>query len=907
MGKKATLGLAGNALQAHHEDEQTRAVVNIQQLFTPAKTSSGSDRNPSSGADRELQRGRTWNRGTGCNVMLRNTRDWAHDPSTSANRDRGCAPDEKYVVTSRTDLISCGGISRAGKDESRPMALAEQDKVQGIEEKSNCNVVDGGDECWDQAPATETPNACFFSSDTKEEVPPSPLPPAPVPLRPTAQQGSYFPRRLPPSRVPSASASLLFQRSEDGSRMWDPLSSRHRPICDKSLTLDDGNEAMAMKEMIAQHRGSGTDKVLPPPGRRSSESHPWDPVFGGSCHSIVNDGVVDHVSSQRVGHSPQPCRRPLSNLLESVLQRIKGQAGDHAPPAMLDLGEANKASSGSPSAKPGNTRTAFCNRSEVTLTTALGAHIPPLIPSGVGDAGEKLPLVHGAQDGLEILIPGLPTGIADEASPRAEHPRTAAAAAVLILQRWLRRVTPSSKREPPRADVAAQSIRESPTVKGFKRLQTMDTVPSAELQNSTVSFVGQQSKIIVRASLGASPSAVEDERTGHAQPSRPTVSRCPMLSGVEAGSLIPGTGNLLREALPSLRKDTASHALAVRALKPIHPFPRRRAFSVNDLEITPGDNDFVRTTTVPSSQDVGSNGEASSHSSNMKSAANAAKAPARTRTSYPRQGLKTRSLHGFGFAVSGRKAGADEAPKMGPLVSFSLPNPTILPPPLHVSSMFFTPVLPRVPPTGLLEAGKCNNSHISGKPIRGPRGCSRYQIPVGNSTGWSRVEGGYASASSGIHQDELKGQVVVKSAARLDIRGMAPVESRCEVNAGCGLTVVEACLNRDRCPGSRTRQGGPGFRANQRQSCCPDAVAMAAKVTQEMPFSRSHRERGPPSTNVVRAVSRHQVAVTSRSLFSNPLLHAWGVGNPLLNTAVLVRGSGTRCGTAFTQGVAPHS
>lgn len=900
MRENAALGLARNAFQERNDDEQTREVANIRQLVTPTETSSGFHGNPSSGADRELQRGRTWDRGTRGDEVFQNTHDLVHDPSTPASRGRECTTtDEPCVYISRTDRVSCGGESRAGSDESRPLAQAQQDNVQGIEDKSNYKVVYGGDACWDQASATRNRNACLFASDTSEEAPPSPLPSAPVPLSPTARQGSFFLRRLPPKRVASASASLILPQNENISRMRGSSISKPKPICDdESSTLGVGNEAVEMKETNAQHGDSNKDNIVPLSGHRFFKNRAWDPVVGATGDTCIQG--ADHVLSQEADYPPHPCRRRRnSSLPETVLRDIKGQANDHSSPQTLHQGEANKASSASPCAWPEPTRTSFCDRPKVSRATAPGAQMSHSVLGAVGTLDTEQPPLH--EGGLDTSIPVPCRYTADEAEPRADrsrrrqrqHPKTAAA--VLILQRWLRRVILSSKPKPLGADLAAQCIRGIPAGKGFKGLQSMDISPSVAVHYSSASLVAPQSKDRVQASSGGSPSTGGYATTGHPLLRRPTVSRRLMYSDIEAGSLVPEMETLLREEHPALSEHERPHALAVRALDRSHRFPRRRAYSVNDVEVTQRGSDFVGTALVRCSRDFGDNGDLSRHSRNIKRAAGAGRVSVVRRTSNPRQDSNSRSPHDFGLTTLGRITGVDKAPKLGPAVSFSLPSS----PPLRFSASLacLTPALSRV---RLLEAGRRNSNQTSGS-----SGCSRDQTPVRNRPGWFRVEGMYASPSPGCHQDQPERQVAVESAAPMN-GGVARSESRFEIDTGYRSTVLEAYPLLDRrCPsrGSRVTHRGPGLHASQSKSCCPDAEGLPVLL----PIPRSHQQHGPGAV-VPGAISRHHIAVTDRGVASNPLLHAWGVCNPLLTTAAVVaRGSGTRYGIASSQGVAPHS
>lgn len=838
---------AGNTLQAHDKDEQILKVANLQQVVTPTEMSPGIDGKTSSGAHREFHGGQT--------------------------RDRD-----------------------AGSNESRPLAQAEQDNVQGIEGKSNHNVIDGGDECLDQALAAGTPNACLFLSETNEQGPPSPLPSPPVPLSPTARQDSYFPRRLPPS--------FLLRQSEDCSQTFD----------DERSTLDVRNEAIEMNATIAQHGGPDENKVLQPLGHIFSESRAWDPVVGGRCASSSNSSsvkgdAIDHVSSQWSGYSPQPCRRRCDSLPETLSRDIKGQTNNHTPPEKFHRGEESyMASSSSPSASPGNTRAAFCDGQGIILATSPREQMSPSIPCSIADVGKDQPPLHGAQDGFDTSVPASSRHTAEEASATAirtslqqgEDQKTAAAA--FTLQRWLRRVILASNLNPPEADVAAQTINEIPTVEnGFKGLEPMDILPAAALYHSATSFLAPPSKDTVQTpSSGANTVAGEDEVTGHALLGRPTVSQRPVCSDVEESLLMTGMGNVSRAANPALREDKPSRACAVRALDQSHPFPPRRSFSVNDMEFTPGGRDSIGAVPVPSSREFGSNGEPSRPSRNIKATDDAGKGSAPRRASNTRQELNTRSPHGVGFVVPRMMAGVNEAPKTGPSVSFSLPSSSTLPSPLRLSSMSLTPILPRVPPAGLLKAGRNSSIHV--------RGCSRNQAPVENSSGWSRVEGRHAPPSSGFHHYQLKRQVAVDSAAPLK-EGVALAEDRLEMDSGYSLTVLEAYLHRSRYSGrgNRASHGGPGCHSNQSKSCCPEAVAMAAKVPPVLRFPRPD-EKQRPAASVDGAVSRHHVAVSGRGLDSNPLLVAWGVRNPLLNTAeVVATGSGSRCDIACGHGVAPHS
>lgn len=858
--EKTTPGVAaGTAPQVQDKDERVREVVNLLQVATPAEKSSRIDGNSSSRADRELHRGLT--------------------------RDSG-----------------------ARSDESRPLAQAQQDNVQGVDDKSNHNVVDGGDECWDQALATGTSNACFFSSDTSEQAPPSPLPSPPVPLSPTARQDSYFLWQLPPSRVPCASASFCFRENKGYSRACD----------DEPSTLVVGSEEKEVNAAIAQNEGLDAGKVLPPPESLFSENSAWDPVVGGRCESSssVNGDVIDRVSPQGVGYSPQPSQRRCKSLPETLLRGINGQTNNHAPADMLHRGEeADKTSSPPPYSSPGDTRPAFCDRPGIILAPAPDGQMSPSVPCPVRGLDKGQPPLHGAQDGLDKPVPASSSHTAEEASAttnltslqQGEHSKTAAA--VLILQRWLRRVILISNNfQPPKADVSAQSIHETPTMveKGFKGPQPMEISPSAALHHSAASFVAPPSKDKVQnPSSGANPGAGEDEMTGHAALfRRPAFSRRRECSDVEAGMLLPEMGNVWRPANHALREHKPSHrAFAVRALDRSHSFPRRRAFSINDLEVTPpGGRDSVGTAPVPFSQDSGSNGKPSRPSSNIKSAVDVGRSSAPRRASNTGQGLNTRSPHGVGFVVpAGRIAGVDEVPKTGHSVYFSLPPGSLMPtpPPLQpwASSMLRTPALPRVPSTGILEAGRCSINHVCGG-------------PVGNSSGWStRVEGRRASPSSGFPQYQLERRVAVKSATPLN-EGVAPAESRFEIDTGYSLTVLEACLHRNRSPGrgNRASHGGPGcYHAVQSKSRCPDTVQMASNMPPVLTFPRPNEEQGLPAS-VAGAVSRHYVAVTSRGLASNPLLLAWGVGNPLLNAAAVVTTRlNARCGIASSKGVAPHS
>lgn len=770
------------------------------------------------------------------------------------------APPKGMLTQVGVDATSCSGLGCARCDGIWPRARAKQGKLGPFEGCRGDNKDGDGDSCWNQEPLREglgRPNAAadFLSYDFDQDAPPSPLPSPPVPSSHTARRGTSIVRRRPPSRVLSASDSTLLQQCQDDSRGWGAPDSKNNRLCAETLsTPGAGNEATMVTSRTAENEASGQEKVLSPCKDPFPERRAQDPIVGVRGDSGIDEGMVGQLPQTGRGSSPQPHLKDWVGPPETALLRdTAAPTSDYVPPKTQRRGAKS-----SPPASPSSINATSCDGCKASPTSSPSAQTAHAAPDFGGEAGTQAKTLHGRRHhGVDMAILWSPSRrTSNEASSRTDrNPRQSSkTTAVLILQRWLRCAPLRRERTSGPEGGAAQRTRKLNETKKIEQFQ------SVKSSSSTTRHHPREARIEDAAHVHAGASPSETNPAGQE----------------EAVLLFPEAETLLRDAVPPYWEDY-----------PI--FDQSHALPRYGIVVTSAVHGSLRKAPVSSSQAFDRTDDLS-HDHPMK------KPGSGTDNNNAAQGcdscqdddtirLPCLVAQEKTVGMQEKTVGMDKAStKRSSTVLFSVPSDS--PSPAISLSQGLSPpvVLRRKVDDHLQPSERENNTNLYGNPTSGERGCN-------GTTDYGRC----ILSSCVSHQGLVARDMPCYSVAALGRRAEL-ADVRFKAGAGYGLTVQEACFRPSSRPGSDRAPysfRSPFVDANGRKSCQSDVVVSTAV---EIPVMKSashyHQQEDEPSVLLAGAFARQLVTIHGDELGANPLLHPWGIGNPLLT-----RPPGTISGT----------
>ena len=812
---------------------------------TDAPQALNADQIPSSKVDNELDS--SWNGSRDGFVVSTQARS-DHREGTPSGELREVALKQVPVAAASGGGLGC---TKTCKRMSR--ASEKQGKLMSFEACRGDNSDGYGDRCWNQVRQTEghrKPNSAdgMLSFDYDQDAPPSPLPSPPVPLSPTARRGTSTAQRCPPSRVISASGSTLLQQCQDCSRTRDAVDSKHNNLCTgEVLTFGrGGNEATSSAARMAKDQAPGEEKIV------SQSKGP----FSGSCArgSVVDArgdggiaGMVEQTPQTGGARSPQPrlgdrVGPPETELLQDTEAPITGEV---QPKVRLQ-----RAACTSSRMSPSRQKPSSWDECVVSPTSSPSAQKARAGRSFGGEEGAQGKALHEmTHDGIDTAVSSSSSADAPcNTSPRVKRnllnqAYPSKAAAELTVQRWLRRAIQRRKRT---------SGCEGGAIKRTGELyepESIEPLQPAKSSTSTARHPRRDAELgdAVHAHAGARLS----ENHHHPIGKQEAVSPLP----AEAA-----TG--LVDVVPPYWEDD-----------PVRD--RRHELPPDSLAVTSADRDSFGKPRPPSSPAFTRKDDVSHDRPMGKPGSGAEKRAAQRRRSDSRQDDGT-VVRPPDLAAQEKEAGVGQALKRpSSMVLCTAPAPQAASLPLGLSP----PVVPPVPgdnlePSEQQPSDRQKRSAHNGNPASGGRDRHSH-----------RGQGRYKLSSSVSNQVPVARDTPCFSVEALG-RRFAPTDVTCKAGAWYGLTVQEARLRpsngHGRCGRIPCIFRSPFIGAHGRKNCRP--IAAASKIA-EVPVRAAtrHRQQGDkPSMLVARAFARQASTNCDEHAGGNPLLDAWGVGNPLL-------------------------
>lgn len=762
-------------------------------------------------------------------------------------------PREETLRQVGVNATSCGGVGYTQGDETGLHARSKQGKLGPLEGCRNDSSTDEDvDRCWKRVPLKEgtgKPNAAAgvaLSCGSDQDVPPSPLPSPPVPLSPTARRETQTIRRLPPSRVrPAWSHALQQQCQEDCHRLGAP-DSKHNSLCTElNSTFGIVDEATTAMSQTAKKERSGNDEIPSPPEE--------EPLFQGCTQGSIMS-VREHSGMTR-GLDGQALRTGSGRPLQPQLGDRAGPPRtvllqDIAAPATGVVSQEVQCQLGASLSPPTSSKknSFSCDGCEASSSLSPSAPKALSAPDFCGEAEMRAKaLREAAHDGVRMAVSSSPpTRTSHEASPWVDgNPRQQArllkATAVLILQRWVRGAILRRESTSGLKGEAEQRMRELVEATDVERPQRAKYFLSSPRHHPG----GAHEEDAVQAHAGVSL----NETKGICQD--------------EAGSLLPEAETPARDAAPPYWRDD-----------PIHD--QGRALPRNGLVVASADRNTLGKTPVSSSQAFGESDDLSHDRAVDEPGCVAERSTAQRRRGESCQGDE--DIEPPHLPEQEEAVGIDQIQPEAPSSTVLLSVIGVSPPlsvslPLGVSSS----LAPRLKPDDLPPSERESRTRLDGSPASGGGDCDR--------TG---VRGQCAISSSASRQGLVaRGEPCDYSFEALG-KLCAPADVGFKAGNGYHLTVQEACLR----PPSCSSKGGRapcGLRsspvaANDRDSCHPGAIASTAAVIPVGEQSASiYRQVDNSFALISRAFARQgHMSQGGDDVGGNPLLGAWGVGNPLL-------------------------